>query len=265
MDVRRWPMFRICGYPLLAVFGVGLVFCSLGYGGWATAVLPVGQQSQQSPLTEGPEKGGIGSSSRPVSPVQQSEANVPPTLTVPSVEGVLPPLPTSPDIEAIIRKTLSNPESGASTGDPILDGVLEAAGRRGSVVKGSMFERVPSEELNANTGLPPESPARPQGITGHRFPQSPEQAEDELCHVAEQLLVTARLLAQLPGGAIGHRRRLVTEMRREAARLLGPLEPERGEFVPEVRSEFQELPPRHPGEEHPSEKYSGEPDDPFSR
>lgn len=270
MDVRQKAWFRISGYPLLAIVGVILVLCSWVDGGWATAVLPVAQQAPQKPLTEGPESGVSGLSSLPVSPVQEPEASLPQNLTVPSVEGVLPPLPSSPDIEAIIRKSLSNPEAGASTGDPILDGVLEAAGRRGSVVKGSMLERFPSADLNANTGLPTETPSSPRGIADHRFPQSREQAEDELCNVAEQLLVTARLLARLPDGGMGHRRRLVAEMRREAARLLGTLEPGRGEYVPESRSEFQDLPLRHPGEEHPSEKHSGEEHpselaDPFSR
>ncbi len=246
--------------------GVGLACCSWGYGGWVTTFVPVGQQAPQKPGAEGPEQETSDSPSRLVSPTQEPDTNVPQKLTVPSVEGVLPPLPSSPDIEAIIRKTLSNPESGASTGDPILDGVLEAAGRRGSVVKGSMFERFPSADLNANPGLPGESSSGPQGIVGPRFSPSREQAEDELCHVAEQLLVTARLLAQLPDGAMGPRRRLVTEMRREAARILGTLEPQQGEYIPESHSGLREFPPgRHPGEGHSGEGHSGELAEPFSR
>ncbi|QEG39022.1 hypothetical protein [Roseimaritima ulvae] len=129
----------------------------------------------------------------------------------PELQQPLPPLPP-PDAdarrrfdEAVQRRIQEALENGdtAATGDPILDGTLNAIRRQGSVLK----DWPADQALFSTPAGPPHNP--PAG----------SQPDEAHYHTAEALLRSARLLSQLPGQD-ATRQQLIHELRREAARCL---------------------------------------------
>ncbi len=122
-----------------------------------------------------------------------------------------------------------------STGDPILDDVLNVIRRQGSVLEGSTLEAmldVPN--LSATDPVDPADPGQaprlltplPRGIAADAgmpsapFPASVASSASEMrFYVAESLLRSARELAALPG-MDAQRRRLVAAMREQATVLM---------------------------------------------
>lgn len=169
----------------------------------------------------------------------------PPPLTLPTdpavgssgVQQVVIPLSDEVRrrIEAALRRPAADdqgrPLPPATTGDPILDDVLEVIRRRGSLLDGSSLD--PQAESLADE-LPAPPPALPPL---RRQPWSPSDRmseglgrddADELPGVvnrdarfdaAEALLRAARKLATLPGGDEGAQR-LIAAMRERATMLL---------------------------------------------
>lgn len=117
-----------------------------------------------------------------------------------------------------------------SSGDPILDDVLDVIRRQGSVLDGSFLE-VPSDDESGRAELPSRAPLRfsdsapPIPGSGMPIPRyaadggDGEPTGDARFHVAESLLRAARKLAALPGGDVS-RNRLVAAMREQATVLL---------------------------------------------
>jgi hypothetical protein len=126
--------------------------------------------------------------------------------------------------EALSRDAQSNEPSG-STGDPILDDVLNVIRRQGSVLDGSSLD----------PQLPPAKTGSPLGsrnaendspiFSGDPVPAYPIDDEQSLSgpdarfHVAESLLRAARELAALPGRD-QQRNRLIAAMREQATVLM---------------------------------------------
>jgi len=118
-------------------------------------------------------------------------------------------------------------DAPASSGDPILDDVLDVIRRQGSVLDGSFLE-VPSDDESGRAELPSRAPLRfPDSappIPGSAMPIPRYAADgvptaDARFHVAESLLRAARKLAALPGADVD-RNRLVAAMREQATVLL---------------------------------------------
>lgn len=152
----------------------------------------------------------------------------PPTLRIP--ENLGPDLPPTADDQAPakIRDALRQHGDGDQTGDPILDGVLDAIRSRGSVLDDSLLdprhsdgEPLPRPELRP---LPRDGFGNgAEGRLRHRREldsRSHELIDAEANFLlAEQLLKTARLLAARSDSDVA-RRRLIDSLRGEAARVL---------------------------------------------
>lgn len=128
--------------------------------------------------------------------------------------------------DALARDGHQNDPIG-STGDPILDDVLNVIRRQGSVLDGSALDpRAPQRGGPAAPNLPSTEqspPPLPRG--GEPVPMYPLQTEEYLAgpearfHVAESLLRAARELAAMPGRN-QQRDRLIAAMREQATVLL---------------------------------------------
>lgn len=165
----------------------------------------------------------------------------PPTLRIPENIGEDPP-PSNGEgrVPEAIRDAIRQRGDQRETGDAILDGVLDAIRRRGSVLDGSPLDPrqrdgdpLPQPELrplpregSGNGFAPP--PGRRRGAATR--PRSPIDAEGRFL-LAEQLLKTARLLALRPD-ADPARRQLIDDLRAEAARVLAETRPPRSDGGP---------------------------------
>lgn len=164
-------------------------------------------------------------------------ADDPPALRIPENLGSEPPPSGDERVPENIRDALQGRESQSGTGDAILDGVLDAIRRRGSVLDGSPLEPragddapltqpelrpLPREEFNRRDEIFEENRERPRGRRRSSAPRSPSRpavdAEARFL-LAEQLLKTARLLASRDENDPA-RRKLVADLRDEAVRLL---------------------------------------------
>ncbi len=126
--------------------------------------------------------------------------------------------------EALARDAQRDEPSG-STGDPILDDVLNVIRRQGSVLDGSSLD---PQTARPNAGAEPIMPSAGQEsplVPGQRVPMRPFDVDqsfsgpDARFHVAESLLRAARELAALPGRD-QQRSRLIAAMREQATVLM---------------------------------------------
>lgn len=106
-----------------------------------------------------------------------------------------------------IRRALQGQANAATTGDPILDDLLEHLSGRKSVLEGSSLDGVSAEPTSATA-------VRSSGRAG-------APTRSRAARAAEQLLKAARILESL-GPADASRTKLVTRMRNEAVQLLSP-------------------------------------------
>jgi len=126
--------------------------------------------------------------------------------------------------EALARDAQPN-ESSGSTGDPILDDVLNVIRRQGSVLDGSSLDPQ-SGQLKSieQQNIPVAGQAMPitPGEQAPIFPMISEASfsgPDARFHVAESMLRAARELAALPGRD-QQRNRLIAAMREQATVLM---------------------------------------------
>jgi len=131
--------------------------------------------------------------------------------------------------EALSRDNPQTDEAG-STGDPILDDVLNVIRRQGSVLDGSSLDpqtvrpAMDSQENplgpNSQQKLPPPLPSAMLPSDGQRsvFAMDAE-GPDARFHVAESLLRAARMLAALPNRD-AQRNRVIAAMREQATVLM---------------------------------------------
>lgn len=101
--------------------------------------------------------------------------------------------PENDAVKVKIRQALENPERAKTTGDVVLDGFMDVIRQQGSLVDRRL----------------PEFP---------EFLQASEPPSEQHYLLAEQLLMTARLLSHDPSQ--GERRQLIRLLRQEAARCL---------------------------------------------
>lgn len=203
--------------------------------------------------------------SKPATPSEdlpvEIPADDPPALRLP--EGLGPELSPTGDerVPENIRDALQGREEQGETGDAILDGVLDAIRRRGSVLDGSPLDPravdeappgqpelrpLPREELQRREESFESDLERPRGRRRPSASRSPiHRAVDAEARfrLAEQLLRTARLLASY-GENDPARRQLVADLRDEAIRLLA-------------------IPPRPRGDGGPAPAVYDEPNRPY--
>lgn len=178
--------------------------CSLWF------VLSAANLLAQPPQPERPsDPPSIESAPPATAPAQQEPTG---TLVIPpELQQPLPPLPP-PDADARrrfdeavqkrIQQALENGDT-TPTGDPILDGTLNAIRRQGSVLQDWPADQALFSTITPATGTPP-----------------PSGGLDEAQYTAaEALLRSARLLSQLPGQD-ATRQQLIQQLRREALRCL---------------------------------------------
>ncbi len=147
------------------------------------------------------------------------------TLEIPSIlQQPLTPLP-QPDAdarrrfnEAVQRRIQQALENGddTPTGDPILDGTLNAIRRQGSVL-----QDWPADQALFSTpasGASPPGNLQPGGLPAGGL-HAGGTTDEAYYHTAEALLRSARLLSRLPGQD-ATRQQLIQQLRREAVRCL---------------------------------------------
>lgn len=132
---------------------------------------------------------------------------IPPAVQSPQLqEGGREDAAKLDSIKSQILRSLQEPERTPQSGDPILDGILDAARQRGSIL----------EHFPETTG--------PDLDRGQSQAAAAADTDDFSAHVAEQLLKSARLLARLPkepdGSPAESRAELIARLRAEAARCL---------------------------------------------
>lgn len=123
--------------------------------------------------------------------------------------------------EALSRDGQRDAASG-STGDPILDDVLNVIRRQGSVLDGSSLDPQPGissqENISAAGSMQQMAPPGPTAIIPLESERSLSRP-DARFHVAESLLRAARMLAALPGRD-EQRNRVIAAMREQATVLM---------------------------------------------
>jgi hypothetical protein len=153
-------------------------------------------------------------------------------------------VPLSDAVKRKIAEALSKQSSPAtgdqSTGDPILDDVLNVIRRQGSLLDGSsldprnLSDASPERQFRPSTdpsvtdqpGVDQSDTARPRISLADQFPggsrrkvKASAEGPDDRFAVAESLLRAARKLAMLPGGD-PQRQRLIAGMREQATVLM---------------------------------------------
>lgn len=134
----------------------------------------------------------------------------PPRLEVVERPDAPEPSADDPDAKKKIEQALRGEDTSSGGSDPVLDDVLRIIRRQGSVLDGTVLD---------SNGKAASSRAGETPAMGAAVPADPSPKVRRQAHVAELLLKTARRLEQL-GPVDATRRRLVTGMRAEAARLL---------------------------------------------
>jgi hypothetical protein len=190
------------------------------------AVLGTPFLAAQGPLSESPLS---------ESPLNQGPLAFPENVADESLQEVVVPLSDAVKrrITEALRKEAQAGGRGdvppPSSGDPILDDVLDVIRRQGSVLDGSLLD-VPPDELSGRAELPSRTPLRfsdsaipiPESappVPGYAGEDRGGIAGDARFHTAESLLRAARKLSSLPGGDI-NRSRLIAAMREQATVLL---------------------------------------------
>ena len=115
-------------------------------------------------------------------------------------------LPQNPKIEQKFRDALQSPNEVQETGDPVFDGMMDVIRSQGN----SITSRLPPADFDL-----PRSPQVPQACN--------PQIDENQYLLAEQLLMTARLLNQ--GPRRNTRQQLIKMLREEAVKCLEPLAP----------------------------------------
>ena len=165
-------------------------------------------------------------STQPALPLEIPPTGTPQGPTLPPATLQLPPdiarpQPTDAQQEAAIdkiRRTLSGEDSGAETGNPLFDAMLDGIRSQGSVLDNSALATDPSPTLSLPENRRPSPAPRSPLALGPSDRLQPSEADYQ---VAEQLLRTARMLAQLERQSDRPSRdELIRQMREQAARLL---------------------------------------------
>jgi len=175
------------------------------------------------------------------SPLNQGPLTLPENVADESLQEVVVPLSDAVKrrITEALRKEAQAGGRGdvppPSSGDPILDDVLEVIRRQGSVLDGSLLDVPPDElsgqaDLSGRAELPSRTPLRfsdsaipilesAPPVPGYSGEGRGGIAADARFHAAESLLRAARKLSSLPGGDV-NRSRLIAAMREQATVLL---------------------------------------------
>lgn len=159
--------------------------------------------------------------------VAQPPFQLPENATEAELQEVVVPLSDAVRrrISEALARDAKQDEPGGSTGDPILDDVLDVIRRQGSVLDGSSLDAkspspitVVEQESPGAVAAPALGPGLP--VPAPSFdPQQSFSGPDARFHVAESLLRASRELSTLPGRD-QQRNRLIAAMREQATVLM---------------------------------------------
>lgn len=141
----------------------------------------------------------------------QSELD-PPVLQLPPFTDAPLELPSAPGVKKRIEQAIENGVQNASSGDPVLEGILQTLQSKGSVLDGSSLDTRENWDASPSPRVAP----TPLSLNVVEVGSGLSDADYEL---AEQLLKTARLISE-QRHMDTQRRELVQRLRTEAARML---------------------------------------------